>query len=151
MSSVKYGVPHLAHLHNPVVFITAWLVGLAFLLAASFIIDKLGSAMFRRGFAKPFYLKGKRIHHKIIYIIIPLGYLAISELYLMGYIIFEWAHLWTTVGFLCIITAACIAVDFIGDRFWPEIRKNVILHHELVYTLIPVYLFVASQMFVFVI
>ncbi len=39
-----------------------------------------------------------------------------------------------------ILLAVTMAVDFLGDKFWPEIRKNVILHHEWIYTLVPAYI-----------
>lgn len=34
-----------------------------------------------------------------------------------------------------------MSVDFLGDRLWPQIRKNAILHHELIYSLLPAYVF----------
>jgi hypothetical protein len=50
---------------------------------------------------------------------------------------------------LALLVALCITIDAIGDKFWPEIRKNVILHHEWIYSIIPAYLF--TYLFVIVI
>jgi hypothetical protein len=119
----------------------ALLVGLFSLLALTFVIDKLGSALFHRGFAKPYYVRGRRIHHKVIYVIVPVTYGIFSLLYLFGYVELSWSSLWGQLAVLSAIVAGCIAIDAIGDRFWPEIRKNVIFHHEWIYTLIPAYIF----------
>ena len=141
--SIKYQTPQTPHLaiSNPVMFTAGILVGFACLLLLTVVIDKLGSAMFRKGFAKPFYIKGRRIHHRVIYMIAPLAYGTFSILYILGFITLTWHAFWGQLGILGAIVAACVSIDAIGDKFWPEIRKNVILHHEWIYSLIPAYLF----------
>jgi hypothetical protein len=97
--------------------------------------------MFKRGFAKPFYIKGHRIHHSCIYYILPTAYAMIIGLFFLGYIQLQWDSLWIRLADVATLTAAALAVDFIGDKFWPKIRMNVILHHEWVYTVIPAFIF----------
>jgi hypothetical protein len=116
-------------------------VGSVFVFGATVLIDLLGTAMFKRGFAKPFYLKGRRIHHKCIYLIIPMAYGILAGLFFLGYVQFISGPLLVKLGYIIALTAACISVDFIGDKFWPEIRKDVILHHEWIYSIIPIYIF----------
>lgn len=140
---MEYPLP--PHFRDPALFIFEMLVGLAILLGVTVVVDKLGTAMFHRGFAKPFYVKGHRIHHSIIYLIVPMCYGAISVLYFLGYIVPIWSHLWTNLGYVAVMTTVCLVVDFLGDKFWPEIRKNVILHHEWIYSVIPAFVF--SSMF----
>ena len=142
--------PHLA-IAEPFFFTTAMLVGFVLLLGITVIVDKLGTAMFHRGFAKPFYIKGRRIHHSIIYLITPLAYGVFSVLYVFGYIQLNWTWtgVWEQLVIVPLLLAACIAIDAIGDKFWPEIRKNVVLHHEWIYSIIPAYIF--AHVFIIVI
>ncbi len=149
--TIEFKTPHPPHLatSNPIMFTIGLLVGLFSLLAVTAVVDKLGSAMFRRGFAKPFYIRGRRIHHNVLYVIIPVAYCAFSILYLLGYVTLSWSNVWGQLGILSVIVAVCMVTDAIGDKFWPEIRKNVILHHEWIYTLIPAYIF--AFMFIIVV
>ncbi len=101
----------------------------------------LGTAMFRRGFAKPFYLKGRRIHHNCIYLIIPAAYGILAGLFILGHAKLIHGPLWMDIGYVGALTGVCIVIDFVGDKFWPEIRKDVILHHEWIYSVIPIYIF----------
>ena len=68
--SLRFGVPSPPRIHHPEFFFAAIAISLAALLLTTFIVDKLGTAMFKRGFAKPFYIKGHRIHHDCIYFIV---------------------------------------------------------------------------------
>jgi hypothetical protein len=141
MNFPAMGTPEPPKIHDPLIF-TGWLlIGLTFLLGAAFAVDKLGTAMYHRGFAKPFYIKGRRIHHSCIYWILPLCYGAICALFFLGYIHFFWKDFFLHVSYVGLLCAACLSVDFIGDKYWPKIRKNVILHHEWIYAIIPAYIF----------
>lgn len=140
---ILFGKPDPPHLS--VLFIGEMLMGLFLALGVTAFLDKLGTAMFHRGFAKPFYIKGHRIHHSVLYCVVPISYGLISVLFFMGYLKFIWHDMWMNIGLLTMLVAVCVAIDFIGDRFWPEIRKNVILHHEWVYSVIPV--FIVAYMF----
>jgi hypothetical protein len=151
---IKFGSPFpppsLA-ISNPVVFMADMLIGFAFLLGITVVIDKLGTAMFQRGFAKPFYIKGHRIHHSVIYMVVTVAYGMFSVFYFFGYIRIIWNVAWDQFAIVTLMVAACMVIDAIGDKFWPEIRKNVILHHEWVYSIIPAYILASSPMLIIVI
>ncbi len=139
--SIGFGNPQPPHLIDPQLFALGLLIGFELLLITIYIVDRLGTAMFKRGFAKPFYLKGKRIHHSCIYHILPASYAIMSLLFVFGFISLNWQNFWLKMVYTFVIVAATLSVDFLGDRYWPRIRKNVILHHEWVYTLVPAYIF----------
>jgi hypothetical protein len=115
-------------------------IGFTFILAATWSIDRLGTAMYEKGFAKPFFIKGKRVHHSCIYLIAPASYTALVALFLLGYVHVLWSGLWIRLGYMVLIVTLSICADFLGDTFWPTIRKNAIVHHEWIYTILPVYL-----------
>lgn len=139
--SLDFGNPVPPRFQNPTLFFVGFLVGLAVVLFSTVVVDQLGTAMFRRGFAKPFYIKGHRIHHSCLYYIIPSSYTALVILYFLGYVKPIWGSFWYNVGYSIFLIAITVSIDFIGDKFWPKIRKNVILHHEWIYTIVPVFIF----------
>lgn len=139
--SLTFGVPTPPKIHHPELFILGILVSFVALLTATFIVDKLGTAMFKRGFAKPFYIWGRRVHHSCIYFLVPTGYAVFLAFYMLGYIRILWGSFYSNIAYTIMILAITMAIDFLGDRFWPKIRKNVFLHHEWIYTLVPVYIF----------
>jgi hypothetical protein len=138
---LNFGSPAPPAIVHPLQFAGFIVLGLTLILGITVAADKLGTAMFRRGFAKPFYIKGRRIHHSCIYVIMPVSYFALITLYILGFVHFFWSDFYLRLFYSGVICAACLGVDFIGDRFWPEIRKNVILHHEWIYAIIPAYIF----------
>jgi len=139
--SIKFGDPVPPHVAHPQVFFSTVFFGLAALIILLFLVDNLGTAMFHRGFAKPFYIRGRRIHHSVIYIVIPIAYGVLVSMYLLGYLLVPWNGFWFRLSAVGALTACTVVIDFLGDKFWPEIRKNVILHHEWFYALIPAALF----------
>jgi hypothetical protein len=139
--SIQFGNAVPPHLSHPEFFFTGVFIGLAAILLLTYLVDTLGTAMFHRGFAKPFYIKGKRIHHRVIYLILPTAYGLFVAFYFLGYILVPWHSFWDRLSTVGILSACTLAIDFLGDRFWPRIRKNVILHHEWLYALIPAAVF----------
>ncbi|MDA4111704.1 MAG: hypothetical protein OK439_04145 [Thaumarchaeota archaeon] len=139
--SLSFGYPAPPKIHDPHMFAFGVLFGLALIMFSTLVVDKLGTAAFKRGFAKPFYIKGHRIHHNCIYFIVPLLYGLFLGLFLLGYVQLLWSSLWDKVAFTFILVAATLAVDFIGDKYWPKIRRDVILHHEWIYAVLPAYVF----------
>ena len=137
--SLRFGPPIPIKMLHPELFFMGVIVSLSTILFATLVVDKLGTAMFKRGFEKPFYIKGRRVHHSCIYLIVPLLYSILLGLYVLGYVQIAWGTLWYNLAWTVLLLAATMSVDFLGDRFWPKIRKNVILHHEWIYTLIPAY------------
>lgn len=138
--SLKFGSPSPPRIPHPELFIAGVVISLSAILFTTVLVDKLGTAMFKRGFAKPFYIKGRRIHHKCIYLIVPVGYFLFLGLLLLGYIQILWGAFYYNLAYTLVILGVTMAIDFLGDRFWPKIRKNVILHHEWIYTLVPAYI-----------
>lgn len=137
---LQFGNPIPPNIPDFPLFVYGVLIGMGFILFMTFIIDRLGTAMFKRGFAKPFYVKGHRVHHKCIYLIVPAGYSIIIGLFMLGYVHILWHLFWYKVEYTAGLVAATLAIDFLGDKYWPKIRKNVILHHEWLYTLVPAYI-----------
>jgi hypothetical protein len=115
------------------------LAGFEVLLITLFAVDQLGTFMYKRGFAKPFYLKGHRIHHVCIYYLAPAAYMVLSLMLLLGYVRIDFDGLWFRIASMFALVGMSLAVDFLGDRYWPRIRKNALWHHEWIYSLLPVY------------
>ena len=97
--------------------------------------------MFKRGFAKPFYIKGHRIHHNTLYVIVPMLYGIFLAWFFLGYVQLIWNSFWDKLAITFVLVAVTLTVDFIGDKYWPKIRMDVILHHEWVYAILPVLCF----------
>jgi hypothetical protein len=101
-----------------------------------FLIDKFGTYMYNRGIAKPFYVYGRRVHHKIIYIASPtyaLG-LYLARTHQITVIL---PQLWMRLSVLGLIVVCCLAVDLAAD----SIRKSRLFNHEWLYLSIPLYVF----------
>jgi hypothetical protein len=120
-----------------VVFRVGLLAGFLAVIAACVVVDEVANAVYRRGYAKPFFYRGHRIHHFWIYLIIPSSYAIIVALILTGHV-----HLITNMfqyrlAFLVPVVALCIAVDFLGDGMRTGLRA--IRGHEWIYVLVPLY------------
>jgi len=138
--SLKFGIPVPPRIHDPHTLALGLIAGLGILMLSTFVVDKLGTAMFKRGFAKPFYIRGHRIHHSCIYFVVPSLYGMFVGLYFLGYVQPIMANIWIKMAFTGVLVAATLAFDFIGDRYWPRIRKDVFWHHEWMYTILPAYI-----------
>jgi hypothetical protein len=137
--SLRFGIATPVKILHPELFVMGVLVSLSAMLLTTVAVDKLGTAMFKRGFAKPFYIRGHRVHHSSLYLIVPALYAIFLSLYVLGYVRIQWGSLWDNLAYTIVILAITMSVDFLGDKFWPKIRKNVILHHEWIYALVPAY------------
>jgi ABC-type dipeptide/oligopeptide/nickel transport system permease component len=113
-------------------------LGLFAAIGATFAVDKLGNFMYRRGYAKPFFVFGKRLHHVWIYALVPFCYVVFSYLVITGYIHPIWNFFWYRLALLLPVVGLCLTVDFIGDS-WKESSTGII-RHEWVYALIPAYI-----------
>ena len=117
-----------------------WVVaGFLVILAACLIVDKVGNLMYRKGYARPFFFRGHRIHHFWIYLIIPSCYVALFALVLTGHVQLIWTMFWYRLVFLVSLVAACVAIDFLGDGLRLGF-KRAILVHEWIYFVIPLYI-----------
>jgi len=138
-TTIEFIPPWPPVFRDPVEFYIGIIVGFVIVVLATILADKLGTRLFQRGYAKPFYLRGHRIHHVWIYAIIPPAYVMFASLLLLGYVLPIWSDMYLRFTLIFLVAAVCMSIDFIADRRWPKIRKNVILHHELVYTAIFLY------------
>ncbi|MDA4130217.1 MAG: hypothetical protein OK457_05565 [Thaumarchaeota archaeon] len=139
--SLTFGNPVPPKIQDPHMFAFSVLIGLAIIMFSTLVVDKLGTVAFKKGFAKPFYIKGHRIHHSCIYFVVPALYGIMVALFSLGYVQPIWSAFWDKIAFAFLLVAATLAFDFIGDKYWPKIRMNVILHHEWIYAILPAYVF----------
>ena len=106
------------------------------------MLDRFGDAMFRKGVAKPFYILGRRFHHRsLLYVILPCFYALVSVLILAGYVQIVWGLLWTGIGTTLLLAAACTIVDLCLDYATRTRIRQGILHHELIYIVLPAFAF----------
>lgn len=120
----------------------AILFGLGAIFVIATIVDKLGNVFFQRGFARPFYLRGRRIHHRVLlYRGLPVLYIMIVLLVLMGYVQVVWVSFWPGIEATFSVAAACMALDLTWDSLSSGVKKRAIIHHEWVYLAIPVFVF----------
>ncbi|HZW55975.1 MAG TPA: hypothetical protein VFF30_06770 [Nitrososphaerales archaeon] len=137
---IEFKAPWPPTFHDPVAFYVGMAVGFVVVLLTTLLADRLGTYMFHRGYAKPFYIKGRRIHHFWIKLFVPLGYVVFCVLLLTGYVLPIWSGMYVRLFSVLAVAVVCICVDSLGDKRWPRIRKDQILHHEWVYALIFLYI-----------
>jgi hypothetical protein len=73
---ISFDPPQPPVFHDPSAFYIGMIIGLAVEIVATILADKLGTYLFHKGYAKPFYIKGRRIHHVWIYPLIPGFYIS---------------------------------------------------------------------------
>ncbi len=136
---IQFGDPSVPKYVSSATFHAGLMMGMIVAITAAFALDKLGNFMFRRGYAKPFFVLGRRVHHVWIYALVPFCYLAVSYLMISGSIQLIPNLMWYRMALILPLVGFCLAVDFIGDS-WKE-RSTGMLRHEWVYALIPAYIF----------
>ena len=136
---IQFGDPPVPKYVGTAQFDIGIVLGLITVIAAVFAVDKLGNFMFRRGYAKPFFILGRRLHHVWVYALVPSCYLAICSLMFRGYVQVILGQFWYRIGFFVPLVAACLAIDFLGDK--GKSSSIGLVRHEWVYALIPVYVF----------
>ena len=114
-------------------------IGLIAVVATALTIDKLGSFMFRRGYANPFFVLGRRVHHVWVSVLLPFCYIVFIYFMITGYIHPIWDLFWYRLALILPVVGFCLAVDFICDS--RKIGSTGVLRHEWVYVLIPAYIF----------
>ncbi len=118
------------------------IAGFAAILLLASLGDKLGDVMFRKGLARPFYLRGHRIHHRSVVLhAFPAAYVLVAALIVLGSVQVVWHSFWTSVEITFLIAAGCLLLDLALDRVSSSERERAVLHHELVYLAIPAYVF----------
>lgn len=120
------------------IFHVGVVVGFLVVIAACIVIDRIANMMYWKGYARPFFFRGHRIHHSWIYLIIPFCYVIIAVLVLTGHVQLIGNMVWYRVGLLVPIVAVCITIDFLGDGLRTGLKKAIV-GHEWIYVLIPLY------------
>jgi hypothetical protein len=117
-------------------------IGYTFILFIALILNKFGDMMFRKGFAKPFYLRGHRIHHRdVLLLVLPVTYTVIVSLIVMGIVSVVWDHFWNGIATVSILALVCLFVDILFDRCSSQIKRIITVPHEVVYLTLPFYVF----------
>lgn len=113
---------------------------LATLVAAS-ALNRFGDEMYSRGFAKPFYLGGHRVHHRaFLFSTLPAAYVLLASMMLRGYVRVLWSDFWSGVVSTVLVGMGCLLLDLTFDYLRGEGRRRL-LQHEIVYLAIPVFIF----------
>lgn len=136
---IQFGDPPLPRYVSTGTFHLALVLGMLVAVSAAFALDKVGNFMFRRGYAKPFFVFGRRMHHVWIYALVPFCYLVFSFFMINGSIRVIWNEIWYRLALVAPVVGLCLAVDFIGDA--RTACSTGLLRHEWVYVLIPAYIF----------
>ncbi|MDG6902553.1 MAG: hypothetical protein JRM80_11435 [Nitrososphaerota archaeon] len=121
-------------------------VGFFTTLAISSILDKFGDAMFERGVARPFFLGKRRLHHRSALKAVPVAYLAMASMILVGMVKIQWGLFWTGLAGTSLVLVDCLMLDMTFD-YVRQGRGWGVLRHELVYLVVPMYAFVAFLRF----
>jgi len=123
---------------------------LEFLLAAGFVVvlsfttvlNKAGDFLYRKGIAKPFYVRGYRLHHRnVLLVLIPASYLALAALVSLHYIRVLWYSFWPSAEVTVLLVGTCLVIDLTLDALSSGEMRGALLHHEWVYFVVPWYLF----------
>lgn len=117
--------------------------GFVVVLSISTFVNKAGDYLYRRGIAKPFYLRGYRVHHrKFLTAFVPAFYVAVATLIFLHFARVLWGSLWPSVEITVFLAAFCLTLDFTLDWLTTaEKRMNLVLHHEWLYFVLPAYIF----------
>jgi hypothetical protein len=117
------------------------LVGFFATIAIASALNQFGDEMFRRGFARPFFVGRYRVHHRhFLYIALPMGYAVLSTLILAGYIKVVSSLLWTGLAGTLIVGVGCLMLDLALD-YGSHSRGWGFIHHELIYLAVPAFAF----------
>ena len=116
-------------------------IGFAVTLVLAGVLNRFGDAMFRRGFARPFFLGRYRLHHRrFLFVFLPAGYALLSLLVLAGYVQIVWGEFWTGIVSTLVIAASCLLLD-LGLDYAKEGGGWGYIHHELIYFAVPAFAF----------
>lgn len=121
---------------------TGIFIGYTLVLFIALALNKFGDMMFRKGFAKPFYIGRHRIHHRdILLFVLPLIYTVIVSLIIVGAIVVVWNYFWDGIETISILAAFCLALDLLFDRYSSRFKRILAIPHEVLYLSLPLYAF----------
>lgn len=117
------------------------MLGFVVIMVVAAALDRFGDAMFRRGVARPFFVLGRRLHHRsFLYRAVPLAYIAVSALILFGYVHIVWSLFWTGIAGTILVAVDCVIMDMVMD-YALKGRGMWLFRHELLYAAVPLYAF----------
>lgn len=117
-------------------------LGFVSVLLLAFFVNKLGDLVFMKGLATPFYIGGRRIHHRDVLLVgLPAAYTLVASLILLQIVRVEWSALLNGIETTFFIVAACFVADILLDRASVGSTVRALLPHEIIYLLIPTYVF----------
>jgi hypothetical protein len=117
-------------------------IGFAVVLALAAVLNKAGDFLYRKGIAKPFYVKGYRLHHRdVLLVLVPAAYVALAALISLHYVRVVSYLFWPSLDFAFLLVGVCLAIDLGLDALSSKVTEGALLHHEWVYFLLPAYLF----------
>jgi hypothetical protein len=116
--------------------------GFFIVVSATLVLDKVGDYLYHRGIAKPFYVFGRRLHHrKVVVALVPACYAAVATMVYLHYMRVLWSAFWPGVEITLCLAGACLLVDFTLDALSTKEKRRALLHHEWVYFVVPAYVF----------
>lgn len=117
-------------------------MGFAGVLILASLLNKLGDVLYTKGLVSPFFVRGRRIHHRdVLFLLLPGTYSFVVSLILVGYVNVDWSGFWSGIETTFVIAACCLLLDFALDRVSFGLRERALLHHEWAYLLVPAYMF----------
>lgn len=116
--------------------------GFIVVLASTLVLDKAGDYLYHRGIAKPFYLRGYRLHHRnFLLALIPSGYVVLATLIYLHFIRILWSSFWPSAEVTLALAGLCLTFDLSWDALSSSEKRKSLFHHEWVYFLVPAYVF----------
>ena len=117
--------------------------GFAVVFSLTAFVNKAGDYLYHKGIAKPFYVRGYRLHHKnFLLVLIPGAYVVLATLIYLHFFEVLWGNLWPGIEVTVLLAAFCLTIDFSLDALIKaEKRMTLLLHHEWVYLVLPAYIF----------
>ena len=112
------------------------------MLSSTVLLNKAGDVFYRWGIAKPFYLRGYRLHHKnFVMALVPASYAIVAVLIYLHYVRVLWYGFWPSVEITLVLAGICLTLDMAVDAIYDREKRMALLHHEWVYLVVPAYIF----------
>lgn len=115
--------------------------GFLVVASATLVLDKVGDYLYQRGVVKPFYVLGRRLHHRTVVKLVPASYAVVATMVYFHYVRVLWSSFWPGVEITLCLAGACLLVDFTLDSLSSKEKRRALLHHEWVYFVVPAYAF----------
>lgn len=118
------------------------LAGFVVVVSSTAFLDKVGDVLYHKGIAKPFYLRGHRLHHRnFLLALVPAVYVVVATMLYLHYMRILWYSFWPSVEITLLLMGICLTIDLTLDALSRVEKRRALLHHEWVYILVPAYAF----------